>query len=98
MTLGHLGAQRAGLSEAHTLLRSPAELSEGQQFRFRVAKFLASDADVLLADEFCATLDRVTAKLVAWQLGKFVRTGGAKAVIAATTHEDLGEDLAVRIR
>jgi ABC-type ATPase with predicted acetyltransferase domain len=88
--LSHLG--RAGLSEANLLLRSPAEFSEGQRFRYRVAVFFASDADVLVADEFCATLDRLTARVVAWQVGKFARSAG-KAVIVATTHEDLAEDL-----
>ncbi len=88
--LGHLA--RAGLSEAHLLVRAPAAFSEGQQFRFRLARFFASDADVLIADEFGATLDRVTARVVAWQLGKFIRRAG-KAAVLATTHEDLAEDL-----
>lgn len=88
--LAHLS--RAGLSEAHVLLRSPAQLSEGQQFRYRLARFFASDAEILIADEFCATLDRVTAKVVAHQLGKFIRTSG-KCAIVATTHEDLAADL-----
>lgn len=88
--LGHLA--RAGLSEAHLLVRAPAEFSEGQQFRFRLARFFASEAEVLIADEFGATLDRVTARVVAWQLGKFMRRTGRAAVLA-TTHEDLAEEL-----
>lgn len=95
IALGHLA--RAGLSEAPLLLRSPAELSEGQQFRYRLAQFFASGARVLIADEFGATLDRVTARVVAWQLGKFIRasktTNAPRAAILATTHEDLAEDL-----
>lgn len=43
-------------------------------------------------DEFAATLDRDTAKIVAFNLQKFARQQG-KAVIAATTHGDLFEDL-----
>jgi len=93
---------RAGLSEAHVFLRAPAELSEGQRFRYRLAQFFASDADVLVADEFCATLDRVTARVVAFQLGKFVRasmqTNRPRAVIVATTHEDLAGDLRATVR
>jgi ABC-type ATPase with predicted acetyltransferase domain len=88
--LAHLA--RAGLSEAHLCLRAPADLSEGQRFRYRLAQFFASDAHVLLADEFGATLDRVTARVVAHQLGKFVRASGRTAVLA-TTHEDLADDL-----
>ena len=44
-------------------------------------------------DEFCATLDRETAKIVAYNVQKLARKLG-KAVIAATTHTDLFEDLA----
>ncbi len=43
-------------------------------------------------DEFAATLDRDTAKIVAFNLQKLARKMG-KAVIAATTHGDLFEDL-----
>jgi GNAT superfamily N-acetyltransferase len=45
-----------------------------------------------LMDEFAATLDRDTAKIVAFNLQKLARRMG-KAVIAATTHGDLFEDL-----
>jgi GNAT superfamily N-acetyltransferase len=45
-----------------------------------------------LMDEFAATLDRDTAKIVAFNLQKIARQQG-KAVIAATTHGDLLEDL-----
>jgi GNAT superfamily N-acetyltransferase len=43
-------------------------------------------------DEFAATLDRDTAKIVAFNLQKLARQQG-KAVLAATTHTDLFEDL-----
>jgi hypothetical protein len=43
-------------------------------------------------DEFAATLDRDTAKIVAYNLQKHARQQG-KAVLAATTHTDLLEDL-----
>jgi hypothetical protein len=95
VTLGHLA--RAGLSEAQVLLRAPAELSEGQRFRYRLARFFASEDDILLADEFAATLDRVTAKILAFQMQKFIRATRTstrpKSAIVATTHEDLAEDL-----
>lgn len=51
---------------------------------------------MLAAFEFCATLDRDTAKIVAWNLQKIARQEG-KAVIAATTHTDLLEDLAPNV-
>jgi len=43
-------------------------------------------------DEFCSTLDRDTAKVVAFNVQKLARQEG-KAVLAATTHTDLFEDL-----
>ena len=43
-------------------------------------------------DEFCSTLDRDTARIVAFNVQKLARKFG-KAVIAATTHTDLFEDL-----
>jgi GNAT superfamily N-acetyltransferase len=43
-------------------------------------------------DEFAATLDRDTAKIISYNLQKIARQQG-KAVIVATTHSDLQEDL-----
>jgi len=100
-----------GLGDAFVLLRSVAQLSDGQRARYRLARTIAAtearlanqaaqthaddtdpaDADpraVVLADEFGATLDRVTAKAVARQVRKWVdRT--PVCFIAATTHDDL---------
>jgi len=96
-TLTHLA--RAGLSEARLLLQSPATLSEGQLFRYRLAQFFAGGggAQILIADEFAAILDRVTARVVAYQLGRFIKTSN-KTAILATTHEDLLEDLQPTVR
>lgn len=81
-----------GLSEARLLLRTPAELSEGQRYRFRLAFALAGGAPWVVADEFGATLDRTLAKVVAYNLRKLVTRSGV-GVLAATTHEDVAEDL-----
>jgi len=94
-TLAHLA--RAGLSEARLLLQSPATLSEGQRFRYRLAQFFAGSSRILIADEFAAILDRVTARVVAYQLGRFIKTSN-KTAILATTHEDLVEDLRPTVR
>ena len=62
-----------GLGEARLLLRTPAELSEGQRYRFRLAYRLARRlAASSPADEFTATLDRTLAKVVAFNLRKLV--------------------------
>jgi uncharacterized protein len=84
---------RAGLGEPRLWLLAPRELSEGERFRFRLAQWMAGSARrVLIADEFCNGLDRVTARGVAWQLRRFV-TEGRRAAVVATAHEDLGADL-----
>lgn len=83
-----------GLSEARLLLRTPAELSEGQRYRFRLAFALASGgAPFVTADEFTATLDRTLATVVAFNVRKLVTRSGV-GLLAATAHDDIAEDLA----
>lgn len=81
-----------GLGDAWLFIKRYRELSDGQKYRFRLAKAIESGKQYWLADEFCATLDRDTAKIVAFNVQKHARRL-AKAVIAATTHTDLFEDL-----
>jgi len=82
-----------GLGEARLLLRTPAELSDGQRFRFRVALALvAVPAEFYLVDEFAAVLDRTLAKVLAFNIRKqATRTG--HGFLLATTHDDLIDDL-----
>jgi ABC-type lipoprotein export system ATPase subunit/GNAT superfamily N-acetyltransferase len=87
---------RVGLNDAYLFLRRYPQLSDGQRYRYRIAKLIESGKQWWLMDEFCATLDRDTAKIVAWNLQKTARQEG-KAVIAATTHTDLLEDLAPNV-
>ncbi len=91
----------AGLNDAFVMLRKPSQLSDGQRYRLRLAQTMAmAQADVMptklkiiLADEFCSTLDRVTAKVLARNLRKWV-THADVCFVAATTHDDLLEPLA----
>lgn len=83
---------QAGISDAYLFIRKPSELSDGQRYRLKLAKLLESDADVWVADEFGAVLDRVTAKVVAFNLQKVARKAG-KTVVVATTHTDLVDEL-----
>ncbi len=87
---------KVGLNDAFLFLRSYKQLSDGQKYRYRIAKLLESGKQWWLMDEFAATLDRDTAKIVAYNLQKFARQQG-RAVIAATTHNDLQEDLAPNV-
>ena len=83
---------RVGLNDAFLFLRSYEQLSDGQKYRYKIAKMMESKAQFWVMDEFAATLDRDTAKIVAFNLQKLARQQG-KAVLAATTHTDLFADL-----
>jgi len=82
----------AGLNDAYLYIRRPNELSDGQRYRFRLAKAIESGADVWVADEFMAVLDRTAAKVIAFSVQKTARKVGA-TVIVATTHTDMVPDL-----
>ena len=82
----------AGINDAYLLIRKPSELSDGQRYRFKLAKAIETEADVWVADEFLAVLDRVSAKVIAFSLQKTARRTG-KTVIVATTHTDMVSDL-----
>jgi ABC-type ATPase with predicted acetyltransferase domain len=83
---------KAGISDAWIYIRKPQELSDGQRYRLKLAMLMAQQADVWVADEFGAVLDRVTAKCVAFNMQKVARRLG-KTLIVATTHTDLKDEL-----
>ncbi|MBL7140525.1 MAG: ATP-binding cassette domain-containing protein [Planctomycetes bacterium] len=93
----------AGLAEAFALLRPVADLSDGQRYRLRLAlaldRLLADSEEgtrglrVLVADEFCSTLDRCCARAVAYRVRRLVDRHGV-TVVAASAHDDLVDDLA----
>jgi ABC-type ATPase with predicted acetyltransferase domain len=87
----------AGINDAYLYVRKPSELSDGQRYRFRLAKAIETGAQVWVADEFLAVLDRTSAKVIAYSLQKTARRAGA-TVIVATTHTDMVEDLAPDLR
>jgi ABC-type ATPase with predicted acetyltransferase domain len=84
---------KVGLNDAFLFVRRYSQLSDGQRYRYRLAKLIESGVQWWIMDEFCATLDRETAKIVAYNVQKLARKLG-KAVVAATTHVDLFDDLA----
>lgn len=79
---------QAGLNDAYLFIRKPCELSDGQKYRFKLAKLIESGAQVWIADEFAAVLDRDTAKVVAHNVAKTARSASA-VLLVATTHTDL---------
>ncbi len=82
----------AGLNDAYLFVRKPGELSDGQRYRFRLAKAIETKSQVWVADEFMAILDRTAAKVIAFNMQKIARKVGA-TLIVATTHMDLVENL-----
>jgi len=83
---------KVGLNDAFLFLRRPSHLSDGQRYRFKIAQLLDMERPYWLCDEFCSTLDRSTAKIVAYNVQKLARRSGA-TLIVATTHTDLLDDL-----
>jgi ABC-type ATPase with predicted acetyltransferase domain len=82
-----------GLSDVFSLLNRPARLSEGQQYRFRLAQALAAGKPFVFADEFCSTLDRLTAATVAFNVHRLARQTRTTLVLASS-HDDILLDLA----
>jgi len=83
---------KTGLNDAFLFLRTYNQLSDGQKYRYKIAKMIENQAQHWIMDEFAATLDRDTAKIVAYNLQKLARQQH-KTVLAATTHTDLLQDL-----
>lgn len=88
---------QCGLGEAQLMLRTPAELSDGQRYRFRLAMALSQKPTWILADEFTAALDRQLAKVIAFNIRRIATRSGI-GFLLATTHDDLVEDLAADIQ
>ena len=83
---------KVGLNDAFLFLCTYNQLSDGQKYRYKIAKLIESQKQWWLLDEFTSCLDRDTAKIIAYNLQKIARQNG-KALITATTQNDLAEDL-----
>lgn len=77
-----------GLSDAIHFVSYYDELSDSQQYRARLFLHLLQDNDLIILDEFLSTLDRETAKAVAYMFQKVIRKLDKKVVLA-TAHNDL---------
>lgn len=89
----------AGLNDVFTLLNQPANLSEGEQYRYRLAVTLTLGRKFVFADEFCSGLDRITAATVAHRIRKFATKHGTIFFLAASQADfalDLAPDIIVR--
>jgi ABC-type ATPase with predicted acetyltransferase domain len=83
----------AGLNDCFCILNQPANLSAGQQYRFRLAMALATGKKFVFADEFCSGLDNVTAAVISYHLHKFAQSTGTTFILASS-RDDILTDLA----
>jgi ABC-type polar amino acid transport system ATPase subunit len=88
-----------GLAEARVLVQRPQTLSDGQKDRLRLARALVlagaigprrtSQPTVLVIDECCASLDRLTARCVGSVISRSVKRSTNLTALLATSHDDL---------
>jgi uncharacterized protein len=92
----------SGLSDVFRMLTPPANLSEGEKYRFRLASSLASIDSLygqspsrvrfIFADEFCSNLDSITASVIAYNVRKFAMKNKVTFILASC-REDILADL-----
>jgi ABC-type ATPase with predicted acetyltransferase domain len=82
----------AGLSDVFCVVKKCGDLSEGQRYRLRLAMALAVGKKYVFADEFCSTLDRITASVISYNVQRYAKRRGVTFVLASS-HEDILIDL-----
>ena len=82
-----------GLSEAFLYVKPFQELSTGQKYRAMLASLFSTSNNLWLIDEFCESLDPITAKLVAKKLSTAARKYKATVVVCAADYEPFFETL-----
>lgn len=80
-----------GLGDAVLYVTPYKYLSDSQQKRFTLLMMILEN-DLIVVDEFLSTLDRKTARSVAFTFQKLIRKLGKRAVVA-TAHNDLTDYL-----
>lgn len=92
-TLSLLGS--AGLAEPKLWVLPQRALSTGEQARLQIARLIhhaqqrKQPNDIILLDEFCSNLDRLTAQSLCASLNKLITRSPSLSIIAAAAHEDL---------
>jgi len=72
-----------GLTEAHLYIKRPNQISDGQKYRFAIAKLCDSEKPIWVADEFASTLNPEMAAIVAKGLRKLAYKYGATVLLGA---------------
>lgn len=85
-----------GLGEPACYLARPEQLTSSQRHRlaFALAYARLPENGVLLADDFAAGLDSVTASILAFQLTRLFRKSSRYALLVASTHTHFARPLA----
>ena len=81
----------AGLNEVSCALSRCVDLSDGQKYRFRLAKALESGKKYIFGDEFCSNLDRITAAVISYNIRKFAKRRDVTFILAGTQDDILGD-------
>jgi len=89
---------RCGLADAAALVTPACRLSGGQRYRLALAAALhranrRRQPTLVLADEFCSTLDSLTARMLCRQVRKLVSRNGRLALLLATPRAELLAEL-----
>jgi ABC-type lipoprotein export system ATPase subunit/GNAT superfamily N-acetyltransferase len=77
-----------GLSDATMFVNFYCNLSDSQKARARIALMIINGDNPVVVDEFLSTLDRNTARSVAFCVQKVLRKFGIRAIFASA-HEDI---------
>jgi len=72
-----------GLTEAYLYIKKPDQISEGQKYRFAIAKLCDSEKPIWIADEFASTLNPEMSAIVSKGLRKLSYKYGATLILAA---------------
>lgn len=81
----------AGLNDVFCVLNQPANLSDGQKYRYRLAMALAAGKKYIFADEFCTNLDSITACVISCNIRRYANRQGVTFILASVRQDMLAE-------
>lgn len=82
---------RCGLAEPQLFVRPIRTLSSGQRYRLQIALAFLGSPEVLIIDNFCESLDRLSARAVCRGLVSLAREADVCVVVATAAYDRLDE-------